>query len=52
MATLPGEPLYRACGYHVIEHTIDARGGTSVPLLRVGKRLGAGPAAHALYVVE
>jgi len=39
MATLPGEPLYRACGYHVIEHVTDARGGTPVPLLRMGKRL-------------
>ena len=29
----------RACGYHVIEHVTDARGGTPVPLLRMGKRL-------------
>ena len=39
MATLSGEPLYRACGYDVIEHITDSRGGTAVPLLRMGKRL-------------
>ena len=39
VATLAGEPLYRACGYAVIEHFSDARGGTEVPLIRMGKTL-------------
>jgi len=39
MGTLAGAPLYRACGYEVIEHTSDDRGGVAVPLLRMGKRL-------------
>ena len=40
MATLSGEPLYRACGYTPIEH-IEAPGpsGVTVPLIRMGKRL-------------
>ncbi|MFZ4747476.1 MAG: GNAT family N-acetyltransferase [Sphingomonas sp.] len=41
MATLSGEPLYRACGYLPIEHVesppVD---GVSVPLIRMGKALG------------
>ncbi len=40
MATLSGEPLYRACGYLPIEHVesppVD---GVSVPLIRMGKML-------------
>lgn len=42
MATLSGEPLYRACGYAPIEH-IDAPGpdGVTVPLIRMGKSLGS-----------
>jgi GNAT superfamily N-acetyltransferase len=40
MATLSGEPLYRACGYLPIEHVesppVD---GVSVPLIRMGKAL-------------
>jgi GNAT superfamily N-acetyltransferase len=40
MATLSGEPLYRACGYQEIERTaappVD---GVTVPLVRMGKRL-------------
>jgi GNAT superfamily N-acetyltransferase len=40
MATLAGEPLYRAAGYVMIEHTaappVD---GTVVPLVRMGKAL-------------
>ncbi len=36
-ATLSGRPLYEACGYTVIEAFEDARGGTPVPLLRMGK---------------
>lgn len=39
MATLAGEPLYRACGYQTIEHVTDDRGGAAVPLLRMGKSL-------------
>jgi GNAT superfamily N-acetyltransferase len=40
MATLSGEPLYRACGYTPIEH-IEAPGpnGVAVPLIRMGKAL-------------
>jgi GNAT superfamily N-acetyltransferase len=37
MATLAGEPLYRACGYEPIEQILDARGGAGVPLWRMGK---------------
>ena len=39
MATMAGEPLYRACGYQVIERTSDDRGGAPVPLLRMEKAL-------------
>lgn len=39
MATLAGEPLYRACGYAEIERLADARGGAPVPLVRMGKAL-------------
>ena len=40
MATLSGEPLYRACGYTPIEH-VAAPGpdGVAVPLIRMGKPL-------------
>lgn len=40
MATLSGEPLYRACGYTPIER-VEAPGpdGVSVPLVRMGKAL-------------
>lgn len=39
-ATLAGEPLYRACGYDVIERfTSRTSGGLDVPLLRMGKPL-------------
>ena len=37
MATMAGEPLYRACGYQVIEPVMDDCGGTAVPLLRMGR---------------
>ena len=37
--TLSGEPLYAACGYSVIERFLDDRGGTPVPLARMGKTL-------------
>jgi len=39
VATMAGEPLYRACGYAPIEALVDARGGSPVPLLRMGKSL-------------
>jgi GNAT superfamily N-acetyltransferase len=40
MATLSGEPLYRACGYEPVEHITDTRGGAAVPLIRMRKALG------------
>ncbi len=44
MATLSGEPLYRACGYQPIEHTAAAPvNGVVVPLILMGKPIG--PAA-------
>jgi len=39
MATLSGEPLYRACGYEPVESVLDDRGGAAVPLIRMRKRL-------------
>ena len=40
MATLAGEPLYRACGYLPIEHILSAPiEGVRVPLIRMGKSL-------------
>jgi len=39
VATLAGEPLYRACGYVPYEHLVDDRGGAGVPLLRMNKTL-------------
>jgi len=39
MATLAGEPLYRACGYLAVADVSDATGGTPVPLTRMRKRL-------------
>lgn len=39
MATLAGEPLYRASGYAEIERIVNASGATPVPLVRMGKRL-------------
>jgi GNAT superfamily N-acetyltransferase len=39
MATLAGEPLYRASGYHPVERIIDDRGGAPVPLIRMQKVL-------------
>jgi predicted N-acetyltransferase YhbS len=40
MATLSGEPLYRACGYTPIEQVAaPGPGGVAVPLVRMGKAL-------------
>jgi GNAT superfamily N-acetyltransferase len=39
MATLAGEPLYRACGYQECERVVDARGGAPIPLVRMTKLL-------------
>ena len=39
VATMSGEPLYRACGYLPLERIEDARGGVAVPLLRMYKML-------------
>jgi GNAT superfamily N-acetyltransferase len=39
VATMAGEPLYRACGYLPVEELVDDRGGAPVPLLRMAKAL-------------
>jgi GNAT superfamily N-acetyltransferase len=39
VATLSGEPLYRACGFESYEAIVDDRGGAGVPLLRMRKSL-------------
>ena len=39
MATLAGEPLYRACGFEPCERIVEDRGGVGVPLLRMIKKL-------------
>ncbi len=39
MATLAGEPFYRACGYCPTEHLFDNGGGVPVPLIRMAKAL-------------
>jgi GNAT superfamily N-acetyltransferase len=39
VATLSGEPLYRACGFLPYENIVDDRGGAGVPLLRMRKSL-------------
>ena len=39
MATMAGEPLYRACGYEPLERIMDDRGGAPVPMLRMTKTL-------------
>lgn len=39
-ATLAGVPLYEACGYRLIEHTVGASvDGVDVPVLRMGKQI-------------
>jgi hypothetical protein len=40
MATLSGEPLYKACGYHEIERiTAASSDGIDVPGVRMRKKL-------------
>ena len=39
MATMAGEPLYRACGFEAIERVEDKYGGVAVPLVRMRKAL-------------
>lgn len=39
VATLAGEPFYRAAGYEPGERFVDDRGGVAVPLLRMSKPL-------------
>ena len=39
VATMAGEPLYRAAGYQPSERFTDNRGGVAVPLLRMSKQL-------------
>lgn len=39
MASMAGEPLYRACGYEPCERVVDERGGVGVPLVRMSKLL-------------
>lgn len=44
VATVAGEPLYQACGYHVIERfDVDTPRGVPVPCIRMAK---PGPARH------
>ncbi|HEY1765693.1 MAG TPA: GNAT family N-acetyltransferase [Opitutaceae bacterium] len=39
-ATLPGEPLYAACGYSVVEHfAVSLSQGLQLPVVRMAKRL-------------
>jgi len=39
VATMAGEPLYRACGYQPLECFSDNHGGVAAPLMRMNKRL-------------
>ncbi len=43
VATMPGVPLYRACGYTITARFEDASGGEPVPLARMEKRLDVQP---------
>jgi GNAT superfamily N-acetyltransferase len=47
MATLSGEPLYRACGYDEIERTHAAPvNGVEVPLVLMGKAIATAERDH------
>jgi GNAT superfamily N-acetyltransferase len=39
MATMAGEPLYRACGYQEVERISADVKGVAVPLMRMRKRV-------------
>jgi GNAT superfamily N-acetyltransferase len=39
MATLAGQPLYKAAGYEAIEAIVDRNGPVPVPMVRMGKTL-------------
>jgi GNAT superfamily N-acetyltransferase len=39
VATLAGEPLYRACGYEPVEHFTDTNGAVPVPMILMSKTL-------------
>ncbi len=41
MGTLAGRPLYESYGFRSIEDIVDDRGGAPVPLVRMGKAIGA-----------
>ena len=41
MATLAGEPLYAAYGFAAVEHVTERSAGTSIPLVRMMKSIGA-----------
>jgi GNAT superfamily N-acetyltransferase len=45
MSTLSGQPLYSAAGFEPIENVEDASGGAPVPLVKMGKEIGAGQPA-------
>ena len=40
MATLSGEPLYRACGYQISAELVEEVGGVGIPLVEMRKTLG------------
>jgi GNAT superfamily N-acetyltransferase len=42
MATVAGEPLYRACGFKTIEQMIHDQDGVAIPLVRMEKVLSLG----------
>jgi hypothetical protein len=42
MATLSGEPLYRASGFDAVDHVTDSSGGVPIPLIRMGKPIATG----------
>jgi hypothetical protein len=41
MGTMSGRPLYESYGFTAIEEIVDDRGGAPVPLVRMGKAVGA-----------
>jgi GNAT superfamily N-acetyltransferase len=45
MATLPGEPFYRALGFTVVERLVLPLGGQEIPFARMGRDIPAAPAS-------